>query len=221
MQDRTHQASALQIEEPDFSEKRGAERFALLLRTAKLVCGSGEYLCVVRDVSATGTRLKVFHDLPADRRMALKLANDDFYFIERVWQNGDHAGFRFASDIDVHQFLGEPSPYKRRAIRLGISGQGVVTSAGMTAAASLLNLSQHGAAIEAGMHIALDQQVRLEIEGMPMRHATVKWRRGNQYGLALVESFRFDELAQLAFHMQPLPPTHSDAISAGRAIGCA
>ena len=36
------------------AEMRGAERFALLIRTAKLVSESGEFLCVVRDVSASG-----------------------------------------------------------------------------------------------------------------------------------------------------------------------
>ena len=45
---------------------RGAQRFTLLIRTAKLVCESGEYLCVIRDVSSTGVRLRLFHDLPAD-----------------------------------------------------------------------------------------------------------------------------------------------------------
>ena len=33
------------------AERRDAPRFPLLMRTAKLLCESGEYICMVRDVS--------------------------------------------------------------------------------------------------------------------------------------------------------------------------
>ena len=35
-------------------EQRAAPRFISLIRAAKLVCGQGEFVCVIRDVSATG-----------------------------------------------------------------------------------------------------------------------------------------------------------------------
>ena len=39
---------------PD-TEQRATARFTLLIRTAKLIAASGEYLCVVRDVSSDGS----------------------------------------------------------------------------------------------------------------------------------------------------------------------
>ncbi len=45
-------------------EQRGAPRYTSLIRAAKLVCGQGEFVCVIRDVSATGVSLRTFHRLP-------------------------------------------------------------------------------------------------------------------------------------------------------------
>ena len=55
-------------------ELREADRSALLLRVAKLICQSGEYVCLVRDVSWTGLRLRLFHALPDERFVFLQLA---------------------------------------------------------------------------------------------------------------------------------------------------
>ena len=45
-------------------EQRTAPRFTLLIRTAKLLSSSGEYLCVIRDVSSEGIKVRTFHQLP-------------------------------------------------------------------------------------------------------------------------------------------------------------
>ena len=67
------------------TDLRDAPRFSLVIRTAKLICRSGEYPCVVRDVSATGVRVRLFDALPPDSHLALELANGERYAMERVW----------------------------------------------------------------------------------------------------------------------------------------
>ncbi len=42
-------------------EKRSDARFTSLIRAAKLVTSQGEFICVIRDVSATGISLRTFH----------------------------------------------------------------------------------------------------------------------------------------------------------------
>ena len=59
--------SANSAQQRSFEDMRGAQRFTLLIRTAKLVSETGEFLCIIRDVSATGLRLRLFHDLPRGR----------------------------------------------------------------------------------------------------------------------------------------------------------
>lgn len=195
--------------QPSFAELRGAERFALLIRTAKLIAEDAEFLCVVRDVSATGVRLKLFHPLPDHHRLALELANGDFYFIEKVWEADGQAGFRFAAPVDVAAFMAEPSPYPRRAVRLRIARPAILTADGVATPARLVSLSQQGAGVVCDRHLAVGQKVKLEVEGLPVMIANICWRSTPDYGMVFQSYFTMDALARqvAALHAAPsLPP---------------
>ena len=184
-------------------ELRDATRFSLIIRSAKLVCESGEYLCVVRDISATGCRLRLFHEPPPDKHLFLELANGERHAIERVWAAEGHAGFRIAQPIDITDFVVEPSPFPKRPLRLRLELPARVVAGTMTTPAKLHDLSQRGGRIETVCHLAMDQQVRLEIEGLRAVYAKVRWRHQTAYGLVFDNTFRLDELAQFAFRLQP------------------
>jgi hypothetical protein len=193
-------------EEPTFEELREAPRFSLVMRTAKLLCETGEYVCVVRDISATGTKLRLFHEVPPDTHLYLELANGRRYAMERVWREGDHAGFRFAAPIAVAEFVEETSPYPRRPLRLSLQRPSLVTADRRDWRAMLVNISQQGAGIEASGEIPVGQQLRLEVPGMPLRFGHVCWRSKHAHGLVFQQSFRLDELARLVFALQPFDP---------------
>ena len=201
---------------PSFVELRGAERFSLLIRTAKLVCEAGEFLCVVRDVSTTGVRLKLFHALPPHDRLALELANGDLYFVEKVWEADDQAGFRFSAPIEVREFMAEPSQYPRRAVRLRMDRPGLLGADGVTTPARLTSLSQQGAAIECGQHLAVGQRIRFDVEGLPPVIANVCWRSSPEYGLVFQTYFAVDELARLVAAMADEPSPFAGVDQAGR-----
>jgi hypothetical protein len=186
----------------DFENLREAPRFSLIIRSAKLVTESGEYLCVVRDISATGARLRLFHEPPPERHVFLELANGDRHVMERVWANDGHAGFRIAQPIDVNTFLVEPSPYPKRPIRLRLQRPTTLMVSGVKHNATLLDLSQKGARITAECHLAVSQQITLDIVGIGAIPAKVRWRGQNLYGLVLERTFRLDELASFAFDLQ-------------------
>jgi len=185
------------------AEMRGAARSSLMFRTAKLLCESGEYVCVVRDISATGCRLRLFHVAPPDQHLFLELANGDRYAMERVWTRDDHAGFRFSCEIDVDHFIAEPSIYPRRPIRLNLKRPADAIVDGVASPAVLLDLSQQGARIDAGRKFAIEQKLWLAVEGQPQRFGCVRWRNGYTHGLVLQQSFKLDELAHYALALQP------------------
>jgi hypothetical protein len=187
-------------------DPRDAPRFSLIIRSAKLVSESGEYLCVVRDISATGCKLRLFHAPPPEKHVFLELANGDRYAVERMWAADGHAGYRIAQAIDVNDFVVEPSPYPKRPIRLRLERMGRVIAGMSISPATLRDLSQKGGRIDAHCHLAVDQQVRLEVEGLRQVYAKVRWRRQNTYGLVFDTTFRLDELACLAFQLQPPQP---------------
>ncbi len=193
-------------------ELRSAQRFALLIRTAKIICKSGEYLCIVRDISATGVRLRMFHALPPFQSLALELGNGDSYALERVWESEDHAGFRFLTPIDVHAFMQEPSKWPRRPIRVGLRLPAMIRTGGAASAATVHNFSRYGAGIETGLFLALEQKLYLEVEGHGPIGASVSWRSGQVYGLILRQTFTFEDLARLAYQLQPFGAQNRSAV---------
>ncbi len=188
--------------EQNYEDLREAPRFSLIIRSAKLVCESGEYLCVVRDISATGARLRLFHEPPPERHCFLELSNGDRHVIERMWVAEGHAGFRIAQPIDVNTFLVEPSPFPKRPIRLRIQRTAALIVGGVRHSATLIDLSQKGARITADCHLAVSQNIALDIPGIGAIPAKVRWRGKDGYGLVLEQTFRLDELASFAFDLQ-------------------
>ncbi|MFN9375472.1 MAG: PilZ domain-containing protein, partial [Novosphingobium sp.] len=75
-------------------ELRAAPCISLMLRAAKLVRPAGEFLCILRDVSATGLKARLFHALPQDGPLALELGTGERHPIEPVWERDRHVGFR-------------------------------------------------------------------------------------------------------------------------------
>lgn len=178
-------------------ELRGAQRLTLMLRVAKIVGEDGELPCIIRDVSMTGVRLRLFHPLAAETRLALELGNGDFYFIEKVWERDDEAGFRFAAEIDVAAFIAEASPHPRRQVRLRTYIPAVLASRGSIHDAILRDLSQNGARIEIAGALDFDQRLRLDAPGLPSIDARVRWCSHPDYGVVFEGGFRLDDFARL------------------------
>jgi hypothetical protein len=189
---------------PTAGDLRGADRSALLLRVAKLVCQSGEYACLVRDVSTTGVRLRLFHALPDERFVFLQLANGEVYPVELLWASEGQAGFHFTQPIDVNAFIAEPSAWPRRPVRLNIAAPGLAFVGSTAISVNLKDLSQAGARIEAFGHMMIGQPLRLLIDGLPERWSRIAWRRGFDHGLAFETKFKLEELAAHALALQPL-----------------
>lgn len=183
-------------------ELRAAPRISLMLRAAKLVSPVGEFLCILRDVSATGLKARLFHALPAGRPLTLELGTGDRYPIEPVWERDSHAGFRFSGPVDLAALVEESGLFPKRQLRLALDQPVVVTANAVSQPARLGNISQHGALIETEQPLALSQLVQVQGPGLPARHARVRWRKGTAHGLVFHEGFRLDELALLVLRLR-------------------
>lgn len=187
----------------DAIRHRAAERFTLMLRVAKLVSSHGEFPCVIRDVSATGVRLRLFHPLPAERHLALFLGNGDCYFIENVWDDaggsGHEAGFRFSAPVDVRTFITEASKHPKRQVRLGLTLPATLSIREFSTPVTIRDISQQGARIDSERVLMQGQHVRLKGHGLSEIFASVRWKDGISHGLVFQQSFRLDELARIVW----------------------
>lgn len=176
-------------------EQRTAPRFTLMLRPARLHCRAGQFLCVVRDVSDTGVRVKVFHDLPDEAMMAIEVSEGRRAAIERVWAKDGEVGFRFCDALDLPEFLAECERFPRRQFRMEIDRPVQVTGGGFATRSQVINISQQGACIDCPERLVRHQLVRLDMEGLPAIHAKVMWRQGTVHGLVFENTFALRDFA--------------------------
>ncbi|UAB78583.1 PilZ domain-containing protein [Erythrobacter sp. SCSIO 43205] len=185
------------------ANKRQSHRASLMLRRAKLVCQSGEYLTLIRDVSENGIGLGFLHDVPPETRTILQLANGMTYPVERMWAQSRQAGYRFGCTITLDEFLREETPHPIRPLRLNIEGTARIQDARKVIDAKLVDLSCEGAKIASFEDIRTRGLISFELPGMSPRLAQVRWSEGEFYGLQFQHPLESEELAHCAMQLQP------------------
>lgn len=190
----------------DACEERVAPRFTLLIRAAKLVCRSGEFICVIRDVSESGISLRGFHPLPADDGMEIELQTGERRRVEPVWGRGNEAGFRFTEAVDIVRLIAEVGKYPKRQLRLALEFPVELLFLGRRVPARIVNMSQQGARLACAEMLAIDQPVRLVSPDFAEVRARVRWRRhpdhGGECGVVFDDTFSLAQLAIFAARLQ-------------------
>ena len=186
----------------DVADQRAAPRYTSLIRSAKLVCSQGEFICVIRDVSSTGISLRTFHSLPEDRMIALELQNGETYEMKEVRRQGLEASYQFDRPVLVERLIHETWNFPKRQLRLNIAIPLELSSLTHTGEAETVNLSQQGARVACGIRFALDQTIRVTGEQFPETRAKVRWRKDGQYGLVFENTFSLREFSLMAAAVQ-------------------
>lgn len=182
-------------------DRRQSTRFVTLIRAAKLETDRGELVCVIRDVSAGGIRLRCFHGFP-EGNLTLLLQNGDSYPLEMVRPGEREASFRFPDEVDVARLLKEVSDHPKRRIRVNLNVRGRVNKAGHKYSAVIHNLSQQGALIESDAKLAIDELIILELGENERIAAKVRWREDGTYGLIFETVYSLEQFAILIARFQ-------------------
>lgn len=189
------------------TDQRRDSRQTLMLRTAKVICQSGEYVSLVRDVSRGGVGLRFFHAVPHELRIFLELANGALYPIERTWERSEaesgEAGYRFAAPVALGEFLDETSQHPHRPVRLRLKLPVLLTVDGTDCKAMLADISRCGAKLIADRRLPEGAFVRCDADGLPLRFGHIAWRKQLEHGITFQQAFGLEELARCLFALQP------------------
>lgn len=188
-------------------ENRQSHRAAMMLRRAKLVCQSGEYLTLIRDVSERGIGLGFLHAVPPEPRTILQLANGMTYPVERIWTEKRQAGYRFGCTVTLDEFLREQTPHPVRPLRLNMPGMVRIRDGRSVLDARLIDLSCEGAKISCSGEMRTKGLIGFELDGLPPQLVQVRWTNHTQHGLQFLHSLDTEELAACALHQQPFANT--------------
>ncbi len=203
------------------ADLRAAPRYTLLIRTAKIIADGREFLCILRDASATGLKVRLFGALPHARTMAVEMGTGERYPVDLVWQADDHAGLRFHEEIHVEHLLDESrGTFPRRQVRLQLAVSGVLHAGGEAVPVVFRNLSQQGARVDCDKWLLMNELVRIETGVIPPIYAKVRWRSQPSYGLIFEQTFKLDELARISAPLQFAQALESHTLpAAGQAGG--
>lgn len=194
------------------AERRVAERKSPLLRTAKVVCQSGEYVCLIRHISQDGLGLSYLHDTPPEARIILQTTNGLTYPIERAWEGRRQAAYRFASDIAIEEFLHEESPFATRPVRLNITAEARIADGQMFAKVQLIDISREGAKFESHGEHPRGRLISFDALGLPQRLAEVRWQDGQTFGIQFQHPLSINQLAEMALRLQPFAARIPDPV---------
>jgi hypothetical protein len=184
------------------AEQRASPRFTMLVRAAKLCCPTGEFMCVVRDVSDSGVSVRLFHPLPDEDRLMLELQNGDVHELQLVWTQEDRAGLKFLAPANIARIVECPSRFAKRPIRINLQAPAQLASGTAIAAIEIHDISQQGAKITSATRFAIDQRVRLSAGGLPEVNAKIRWRKDETYGLVFEDTFQFGDMARIVAALQ-------------------
>lgn len=195
------------------SETHFAQLAAMGLRRAKVVCQSGEYLCLIRDVSEIGIGLGFCHTVPPEPRILLQLANTLTFPIERVWTGQRQAGYRFARQIALNELICEQSPFPGRALRLQFSAPVRIQDRQRIHDARLLDLSCEGAKLASAVMHETGRLISFELAGMEPQLAQTRWSDDGTFGVRFHHPLTTEELALAALRHQPFGETRPSGFS--------
>jgi len=201
----TMHVSAPSDNDSEPAEKRREPRSALaMMRAAKLICQTGEYLCLIRDVSAGGVKLRLFHEMPDETHVFMERADGELHALIRVWVRDNTAGFRFVQPVDPEDFMNRAAGTAARSVRLRMPAPAVVHAHGRAMRGRLRDLAQGGAQIEIDACLPIGETVVLSVDRLGEQQGWIRWRRGQAHGIVFDVPRRLDQLAADALALQPL-----------------
>lgn len=178
--------SALTLTPVDSQERRQNERHVTIFKVAKVVRQSGEELCVLRNLSTQGAKADVAEPYYRNEEVIVKLRLGEPIRARVVWVSGRSIGMVFCEHIDPQIVLANICADEKRLSgpRVNILAEGNIVLGHDTHEILLENLSQKGARILGGSKLLPGTDLSLELEGLGIIPAVVRWTDLGISGLA-------------------------------------
>lgn len=162
--------------------------------------------CLLRNISSSGMMAKSYVEFAEGSSIKVTFGCDFLVEGKVVWSREGRIGIQFDSTIDVSQLLqqlsiGLPSGLKRRPPRLQIRTLAHVSLAGRRVPVELIDISQNGVKVNAP-YLQPEDEVAIELRGMAMKKATVRWTHTGIAGLKFHVPLDFNQLAEWVIEQQ-------------------
>ena len=185
---------------PDHDRREG-HRTTTLFQVALLATEHGaQHLCLIRNIGSGGMMLEIYAPLEPGVRVRVEpKVCDPIAGIVR-WSQGGQAGIAFDDPIDVHAYLHTHNvllpDQLPRCPRVTTAMRSRLRIGAVWHLVPLIDLSQGGAKVETDLPVELGQGVEIDIDGIGVLGAHVRWVRGERVGLVFTCPLRLALVAQ-------------------------
>lgn len=171
------------------TDNRAHQRHLTIMRVAKFVYNGREGLGVVRNLSASGMKIDAYLAIEVGQPLTVSLTDGHHLDATVIWQQDNSVGIKFDQPASVEQLLAIPVKAERgkavRPPRVAAGHSALLRwSNAAPAKVEIADLSQRGAKILTTAPLKVNNDVSLELAGLPPLAATIRWTRPGSAGLA-------------------------------------
>lgn len=176
-------------------ERRGDERFLTLYRVGSLAIGERRELCLIKNVSAGGMRIRAYSDLAQGLAVAIELKSGQPVSGQVSWVDGQDAGVSFDQPIDVVDLLSHGADGPRpRMPRIALEATVIVREGAELWRLALCDISQGGLKLRCEQPLQAGTLVVVTLPGLPPAEGRVCWAGEGCIGIAFNRPLPLDLL---------------------------
>jgi PilZ domain-containing protein len=182
------QRSGLKCDDWRFAERRKEARFTMILRVGVLEQNGKSSLCLVKNISTSGVKLKCYARPVVDAEASIRVADEPPLRGRLVWIDNDIVGMSFAEELDAAALLRVQQklrPNRRRTTpRVDVAASACLRTGGRIYHAAVCDISSVGARIKTITSLKPGDRAIVTLSGLPSLESYVRWSDGNEAGLA-------------------------------------
>jgi hypothetical protein len=190
-------------------ERRIEQRHQSVMKAAAVHSFGGQSLCIIRDMSENGLKLRTFRPFAPGTTVLVELQPNDAMSGVVVWATDGEMGVKLYTPLDVAFTLKPPGGRRLRFPRFEVDCPVVARFGARTVPGRLRNISTGGVALAVAPGRKLSGTVTLNIPDLPPHNGTVQWNDEDRIGLSF--NRRLDVEALAAWIEQ-----HQEFLGAGR-----
>lgn len=178
---------------PAPSDRREGERHLTLFRVGAVTVGERRELCLIKNISAGGMKVRPYCDFAEGQRVAIEVKTGMTVPGTVTWLRDGNAGIAFERPIDVVEFLSQSLDGVRpRMPRIEVDCTATVREGARLHQVRVCDVSQGGAKVEVRAPLDVRSEVTFTVPGLETRAASVGWSSSTHAGIT------FNDLLPLA-----------------------
>ncbi|MCA1653716.1 MAG: PilZ domain-containing protein [Sphingomicrobium sp.] len=166
------------------AERREGERHLTLYRVGSIMVDDRRELCLIKNISAGGMRIRAYCSLPVGKALSVELKSGQPISGKVSWVNEQNLGVTFDEPIDVIEILSASMDGPRpRMPRIEVDCHAGVREGASTYRMRACDVSQGGIKLQASTALAKGADVVVTLPNLPPQHGVLLWTEGGYCGI--------------------------------------